>query len=139
MLVSRYYKFSCNSCRRQYATKLSPILLGTGRRRCKACGLVFHDGCKEWPQLTGSQKFQYFFPTTVLACSAAAFLVALVAVLIFRDQPALGLEMASVVFLVVMLPWMPYFLLQWRHISASESRFARRSALGDSEEFVLSA
>jgi hypothetical protein len=138
LLVWRSYKFSCSSCRRTYATKFSPILLGTGRRRCKACGTVFEDGCKEWPELTGRQKMQYFFPITVFACFLGAIVVALATVVIFHDELSLGLEIAPVVFLILILPWFPYFVLQWRHIAASEARYARRSVFGETDEFVLS-
>jgi hypothetical protein len=138
LLVWRSYKFSCSSCRRIYATKFSPVLLGTGRRRCKACGAVFHDGCKEWPELTGQQKLQYFIPVTVFACLLGAVVVALATVVIFRDEMSLGLELAVVVFLILILPWVPYFFLQWRHIPESEARYARRSVFGETDEFVLS-
>jgi hypothetical protein len=138
LLVWRSYKFSCSSCRRIYATKFSPVLLGTGRRRCKACGTVFHDGCKEWPELTGQQKFQYFFPITVLACFLAAVAVALASVVIFHDEMSIGLELATFVFLIVMLPWVPYVVLQWRQISVSQARFAWRRVFGETDESVLS-
>jgi len=137
-LVYRYYRFRCSACGHRYTNRLSPILLGTGRRRCRTCGVVFHDGCKEWPELSAFQKFEYFFPTTVLGFSAAAILIAVVAIFIFRDETKVGLAFGSIVFLVSMLPWVPYFLLQWRHIPKSMARFARRSVLGgDSDEFIL--
>ena len=138
MIIARYYKFFCSSCGRQYATKVSPVVLGTGRRRCKSCGEIFSDGCKEWPELSGPDKFRYFFPTTVLAFLIAAILIALITMLIFHDDVLGGLGMATFVFLFIMLPWLPYRVLQWRRVPVSRERFARRSVFGDTDEFVLS-
>ncbi len=100
--------------------------------------MVFHDGCKEWPELTGQQKFQYFIPINVFACFLAAIAVALASVVIFHDQISIGLEVAPFVFLIVMLPWVPYFVLQWRQIPVSQARHGRRLVFGETDEFVLS-
>ena len=52
--------------------------------------------------------------------------VALATIVIFHDEMWTGLELATFAFLIVMLPWVPYFVLQWRQIPVSEARFARR-------------
>ena len=137
MFVIRYYSFSCTACGRHYAEKLSPVLLGTGKRRCKKCGAVFRDGCKEWPQLEGSQKFQYFFPTMVLGFFGAGVVLPLAVAWLIRDQPEVVLPMGVIAFLTFALPWIPYFLLQWRHIPKSRARYERHRVFGDTDEFVL--
>ena|SRR5713226_1899534 len=136
-MILRYYTFNCSSCGAEYKNKLSPILLGTGKRRCKKCGVAFLDGCKEWPELTGHQKFQYFFPTSVLGFVVGAVLVGAIAVLVFSDQLGLGLLMGATAFGMFALPWAPYFLLQWRHIPKSRARYERHKIFGDTEEFIL--
>lgn len=92
----------------------------------------------EWPELTLSKKFKYFFPTMVLGSSIAAVMMALIAFFVFRDEPAAASVMAASLLLIIMLPWVPYFILQSRRIAASKARFARRSAFGDTDEFILS-
>jgi hypothetical protein len=98
---------------------------------------VFVDGCKEWPELTAAQKFQYFFPTVVLGFVLGAILMGIFAILGFREDLGLGLVMGAVAFGMFALPWVPYLLLQWRHIPASRERYERHRVFGDTEEFIL--
>ena len=136
-MILRYYRFLCPGCGREFANKLSPVLLGTGIRRCRKCGLVFKDGCKEWPELSRGEKFKYFFPTMVLGFVIGAVVVGAFAVLSFADNLGLGVLMGLFVFLLFMLPWSPYFLLQWRHIPKSRARYERHGVVGETEEFIL--
>jgi len=137
VIVSRHFSFRCGACGKEYTNRLSRVVLGTGKRRCRSCGKVFLDGCKEWPELGGSKKFEYFFPTTVLGFVAAAIIIPLFAIWIDRDQPQDGFEIGGFIFLAILLPWLPYFLLQWRHIPKSRARFERRRVSRDTEEFIL--
>jgi hypothetical protein len=98
---------------------------------------VFLDGCKEWPELTASQKFQYFFPTVVLGFVAGAILMGAFAVVGFSDQLGLAVLMGATVFGMFALPWAPYFILQWRHIPQSRARHERHKVFGNTEEFIL--
>ena len=132
-----YYRFRCGVCTREYTNRLSPILLGTGRRRCKGCGSVFPDGCKEWPELTRGERFRYFLPPTVLGFVLGAVIVALASILISPDD--VGMALGGILFLIFVLPWLPYFLLQWRYIPKSRDRYARRLVMGNGDEFILSA
>jgi hypothetical protein len=126
MLV-RYYTFSCPSCKAQYANKLSPILLGAGRRVCAKCQLAFNDGTHEWPELTRTQKLQYFLPTMPLGFVLGAVLMAGIAVWVARDELGIGFALAGLIILMFAGPWIPYFLLQWRHIPRSKERFERKA------------
>ena len=128
-IIYRYYRFFCPSCKNKYASRVSPVMLGTGRRVCTVCGLAFNDKSKEWPELTGSQKFQYFLPTTVLGCVVAALLIAVIALYISRDDLPAGFAVAGIIMLMVVGPWVPYFVLQCGRIFKSKQRFQQRVLL----------
>jgi predicted RNA-binding Zn-ribbon protein involved in translation (DUF1610 family) len=137
VVILRYYTFNCPACGKEYANRLSSVLLGTGKRKCKKCGAVFLDGCKEWPELSGSQKFQYFFPTVVLGFVTGGVLVGAFAIFTFGDDLRMGFFMSGVVLSMFAMPWVPYFLLQRRHIPESRERYERHKVFGDTDEFVL--
>jgi len=136
-----FHRFWCPACRREFAYKLSPVLLGTGRRRCAGCGLVFADGCKEWPELSRLQKLQYFLPYNVLLFVGGALLIAVfsAAIAIFGDEGEGAATLNAGGFILIMFvgPWLPYFILQGRHITKSKARFERKQAFGHTDEFIL--
>ena len=130
MIIYRYYRFFCPSCKNKYGSKVSPIMLGTGRRVCTVCGLAFNDKSKEWPELTGTQKFQYFLPTNVRGCVVGALLIVLIAIFITRDE-SLGeaLAFAGIVMLMFVGPCVSYFVLQCVRILKSKQRFQQKVLL----------
>lgn len=136
-----FHRFSCPACGKEFAYKLSPVLLGTGRRRCAGCGLVFADGCKEWPELSRLQKLQYFVPHNVLFFVGGAVLIAVfsAAIAIFggEGEGAATLSAGCVILIMFVGPWVPYFVLQGRHIPKSKARFERKPAFGHTDEFIL--
>jgi hypothetical protein len=136
-MIIRYYSFKCPRCGQEYTNRMSRILLGTGKRRCRTCEEVFNDGCKEWPELTRSEKFDYFLPTTTLGFVAGALIMAAIAIYISKDDLTSAFSIAGFILLMFAAPWIPFFLLQWRHVPKSKARFERRRAFGNSDEFVL--
>jgi hypothetical protein len=137
LLYVRYYRFYCQACGKKYTSSLSPLQLGTGRRRCQKCAAVFNDGSREWSQLSGMQKFEYIFPTMVLGYLCAFALVIGTAFWIGGD----GKEKLFLVELMVLLmgfPWIPYFLIRAKRISESRERHERHKVFGDTDEFILS-
>lgn len=121
-----FYRFSCPYCTTGYANRLSPILLGTGTRNCVACKHIFSDKSREWVELTPIQKFQYFLPPTVLGFVGGALVMAVLTILILRDEINSAVAIAGLILLMFAGPWIPYFLLQWRHIPRSQERFQQR-------------
>jgi hypothetical protein len=134
----RYYRFICKACGKTYARSLSPFLLGTGRRKCPKCGAVFCDGFREWPELGKIQRFEYVFPTTVLGYFGG-IIVVLIAVLFMESQVDDRLFMSEMVFLLMIMPWAPYFMGRAKRIRESIARFERHRVFGDTDESILSA
>jgi hypothetical protein len=137
MLVWRYYKFSCASCEKTYLRSLSPFQLGTGKRRCPACAEVFADGSREWPELSGLQKFEYVWPTAVLGYFGAMIVAIVFAIYVASDLREMNL-MLGVLTVCMILPWAPYFLKRRDAIRSSNERFTRRQALGPAGGEILS-
>jgi hypothetical protein len=133
----RYYYFRCSACSRKYTTSLSPILLGTGRRRCKKCNNVFADGTCEWPQMSVRDKFHFLFPFMVLIGIGLVTIILGAAFYIFENWNGRKelLSAAAILFAPLVL----YFLWRGHLIRESTERFARHQAFGDTEEFILSA
>jgi hypothetical protein len=125
------------TCGNRFGEKLSPVLLGSGKRLCKKCGAVFREGCKEWTQRNGSEKNQHFFSTMVLGFSGAASVLPVVATRYVRDPLEVALPMAVIIFLIFTLPWIPPFLLEWLHIPRSRVRCERHRIFGDTDGFIL--
>jgi hypothetical protein len=137
VLYIRFYQFSCQACGKQYKTSLSPFPLGTGRRRCKNCSTVFNDGSREWAELSGMQKFEYIFPTTVLGYFGAFILVLSAAYWIGTDARE-KLFLVEMMILLMGFPWIPYFMIRAKEIRASRERHERHKVFGDTDEFILS-
>ena len=131
-----YYTFSCTSCGKIYLKSLSPLPLGTGKRRCQAYAAVFQDAAREWPELRSMQKFEYVFPTMVLGYFGAMIVIIGYAFYVATDSRELNL-MLGVLALCMLLPWVPYFLRRRDAIRASKERFLRRELLGSNEDVIL--
>ena len=138
MLIWRLYRFSCTDCRKVYLTSLSPQQLGTGKRRCPNCAMIFRDGAKEWPELAPMQKFEYLFPTTVLGYFGGMIVVISFGFFAAADYRELDLMLGTLL-LCIILPWLPYFLRRWDAIRSSKERFVRRQTLGSNEDVILPA
>jgi hypothetical protein len=117
---------------------LSPFQLGTGKRRCQNCTVVFADDSREWPELKGMQKFEYIWPTMVLGYFGAMIVIIGFAIYAAADLRELDL-MLGVLGLCMLLPWVPYFLRRRDAIRASKERFARRQVLGAAGDEILPA
>jgi hypothetical protein len=133
-----FYSFICGNCGAQYATSLSPFLLGSGRRRCKWCDTVFADGSEEWPQLKPDERFEYLFPTTVLGYVGGA---ALTVILVFFSagnlQDKLTFEVASAI--VMFTPCLPYFLWRWYEVRKSRHRHEQHLLSDGTDQSILRA
>ena len=135
----RNFKFHCPACRRIYARSLTPVQLGTGRRRCMGCGNTFRDGSQEWPQLGGWERFQYLFPIMIPVWIAT---VVGAVILYWAPWPdsIRGRELYVAQFLAaVVVPWVPFYLWRAHLISKSVERFERQRVFGDTDESILSA
>jgi hypothetical protein len=137
-MVWRSYRFLCPGCGKTYLKSLSPLFLGTGKRRCPNCAIVFADGSKEWPELQPMQKFEYICPTMVLGYFGGLVVVIGVAFFAAADSRELEL-MLGVLTLCMILPWIPYFLSRRDSIRSSKERFVRRQTFGSSEDLILPA
>ncbi len=131
-----YTNFCCPDCWQPYMSSLSPLHLGTGRRRCPNCGAIFCDGSREWPELTRMERFEYVFPATVLVFTSVAVILMVVALVVSNSLREWDL-MAGVVSFTMVLPWLPYFLSRRTQIVESKERYARKLALGGSDELIL--
>lgn len=136
MLVWRSYQFRCPHCAKVYKRSLTPLQLGTGKRRCQHCATVFDDGSKEWPDLLPIKKFEYIFPTMTLGYFGGLAIVIGYALVIAADLRELDLMMGVLV-LCMILPWLPYFLSRLSEIRRSKDRFERRAKFGMTEELIL--
>ncbi len=136
MLAWRYYKYSCSSCKQVYLRSLSPFQLGSGKRRCPKCAMIFNDGSIEWPVLRPIQKFEYIFPTSVLGALGGTAVTVVFAFFVAADMRELGL-MVGVLLLFMVLPWAPYFLRRIDAVRNSKERFVRRQTFGQNEGMIL--
>ncbi len=109
--VVRWTTLHCPHCRHVFKISWGPtlVLLGAGGRNCRACGKLFDDASREWPELDWNEKFAYLFPTSVAGLLAACLVVlALVAYagLIDRGAVSVGaLNALLVLFVAFMFPW----------------------------------
>jgi hypothetical protein len=133
----RFYRFHCPVCKRRYLMSVSPVLLGTGRRRCEKCQSVFNDGSHEWPELSGQQKFEYVAPTTVLGYFGGVVLT-FVAIFILEPGTRERIFYTEMILLFMCLPWVPYFVGRARRVRESTDRLDRHKVFGDTDEFILS-
>ena len=76
------------------------------------------------------------FPTTALGCMGAA-IVTLIMVIPQMSDGAERNSTLGVVALLMLLPWVPYFLKRQRAIKDSVARFAKRTALQEGVEIIL--
>jgi hypothetical protein len=135
MIIGRCI-FYCPECRQEYARSIIPFQPGSGLRRCPQCTAVNRDASREWPELKKIGKFEFLFPTTVLGYMGAV----IVTLIIVIPQMSDGAERNStlgVVALLMLLPWVPYFLKRQRAIKGSVARFAQRTVLQEGVEIIL--
>jgi hypothetical protein len=131
-----YYKFCCVACQRKYRTSLSPFELGSGLRRCPNCAAVYKDSSKEWPELSFVRKLEYVCPVMVLGYFGAVIVTLAVVVPQLSDSGEISLTL-GVVALVMLVPWVPYFLRRNSEIGQSKERYNRRVALGEGIQIVV--
>jgi hypothetical protein len=126
-MIIRRYIFYCPECRKEYARSLSPFQLRSGLGRCLHCTAVNRDASREWPELK---------KTAALGYRGAV----IVTWIIVRPQMSDGAERNStldVVALLMLLPWIPYFLKRQSANMDSVARFAKRTALQEGAEIIL--
>lgn len=135
-MIIRRYIFYGPECRQEYARPISPFQLSSGLRRCPQCTAVNRDASREWPEWKKIGKFEFLFPTTILGFMRAV----IVTLIIVIPQMSDGAERNStlgVVALLMLLPWVPYFLKRQRAIKDSVARFPRRTVLQEGVEIIL--
>jgi len=137
MLDFHIYKFRCPVCRRIYTTSLTPLLLGTGRRKCKKCGSTFRDGTREWPQFGGWEKFEYLFPLMALGWIITVISVAWIESPTRSESGHIQRYIVEVL-AVIIVPWVPFYLWRAHLIGRSIQRFERHKLFGDTDDFILS-
>src|SRR3974390_1334662 len=131
LLYFKTYRFYCPLCGKAYARSVSPLLLGTGRRKCQ-------DGAREWWELTRMQRFEYVFPATVLGYLGGVVVV--VAFILSTDwSPREKVFMADMIALLMVIPLAPYFIGLAKRVRESVARLGRHKVFGDTDEFILSA
>ena len=135
-MIIRRYIFYCPECRKEYARSISPFQLGSGLRRCPHCTAVNRDASREWPEWKKIEKFEFLFPTAVLGYMGAV-IATLIMVIPQMSDGAERNSTRGVVALLMLLPWVPYFLKRQRAIKDSVARFAKRTALQEGVEIIL--
>ena len=135
-MILRRYIFYCPECPKEYARSLSPFQLGSGLRRCPHCTAVIRDASREWQGLKKIEKFEFLFRTTVLGYMGGVIVTLVIVIPQMNDGAERNLTL-GVVALIMLLPWVPYFLKRQSAIKDSVARFARRTALQEGVEIIL--
>ena len=135
-MIIRRYIFYCPECRKEYAQSLSSFQLGSALRRCLHCTAVNRKASREWLELKKIEKFEFWFPTAALGYMGAVIVTWIIVI----PQMSDGAERNStldVVALLMLLPWIPYFLKRQSANRDSVARFAKRTALQEGVEIIL--
>lgn len=99
----RWTDYCCPYCQKVYRKTYFPasVFLGNGRRTCSACGKVFDDESREWPELPNGQKFRFLFPPGVLGLSGGVLLAAAIALVFASLDEDIGVALVAVILLVI--------------------------------------
>jgi hypothetical protein len=97
---------------------------------------VFRDDSREWPELKAAQRFEFVFPTTVLGYFGGLVVTLFVAIPQMADAGERNMALGAVA-LLMMLPWVPYFLKRQTAIKESVARFSRRQSLQEGIQIIL--
>jgi hypothetical protein len=102
----RWPDHCCPHCNEVYRRTYFPdsVIFGDGRRTCAACGMIFDDESREWPELRTGQKLRFLMPPPILGLFGGVLLSGVLALALARGQVAWIAFAAGVLLVVSTLP-----------------------------------
>ena len=107
--VVRWTDHCSPHCHQVYRRSYFPaaVSLGESRRTCSACGEVFDDDSKEWPELRSGQKLRYLIPPPILGFFGGVLLTGVLAVYIASQDQSSWVGGALVLFFSLVVSSIP--------------------------------
>lgn len=116
LILVRWTDHCCPHCKQVYRRTYFPasVFLGNGRRTCSACGKVFDDESREWPELRTGQKLRFLLPPPILGLIGGFLLSGVFALGFFLDTGSTVLQAVFVLGVSLVVPSVP--TLAWSAI-----------------------
>jgi hypothetical protein len=127
----RWTAFRCPYCRWPFKVTWGPSnsLLGSGERTCWRCKQTFWDSSREWPEMTGRERYSFLVPITVAGYLGAFLLLVGIDVYALLILKATFVNYGDLIFLIVLsFPLACWFLFRFAQVIRSIGRYNDRGS-----------